>query len=176
MLRTSRGLITFRPAQESDAQTFRDLRLEALRNHPVAYSSDFAAYAERPLHFWLDRLRSLGENDAIFFALHGETLIGMCGIYRERSPKTQHYATVYAVYVQPGWRGLGIADGLIGQCLEWGKNRGVKFAKLGVAITNTAAIRCYTRCGFRMYGIEPQVIYHDGIYYDEFLMVKELDA
>lgn len=175
MLNTSRGLVKIRPAQESDAQAFRDLRLEALRNHPLAYSSDYAAYADRPLQFWIDRIKNLGEDDMIFLALCEQALIGMCGIYREKSPKTRHYATVYAVYVRPDWRSLGIADELINRCLAWGKSRGVKLAKLGVATANTAAIRCYTRCGFRPYGIEPQVIFYEGVYYDEFLMVKNLD-
>ncbi len=174
MLITPLGPVGIRPAQETDAQAFRELRLEALSNHPLAFSADFADYADRPLQFWVDRIKNLGEEDMIFFALHGDALVGMCGIYREKSPKTRHYATIYGVYVRPDWRGLGIADELINRCEQWGKERGVLFARLGVATSNTAAIRFYTRCGFRPYGIEPQVIYYGGAYYDEFLMVKTL--
>jgi len=43
-----------------------------------------------------------------------------------------------------------------------------------VITTNPAAINGYIRAGFRVYGVEPQVIYYDGMYYDELLMVKEI--
>jgi RimJ/RimL family protein N-acetyltransferase len=46
--------------------------------------------------------------------------------------------------------------------------------KLGVITTNTPAIRCYARCGFTVYGIDPKVIYYDGVFYDELLMARPI--
>jgi RimJ/RimL family protein N-acetyltransferase len=43
-----------------------------------------------------------------------------------------------------------------------------------VVTTNPAAIRCYTRCGFEVYGIEPQAIRYDGKNYNELLMAIRL--
>jgi len=45
--------------------------------------------------------------------------------------------------------------------------------KLGVVTTNTPAIRCYARCGFTVYGVEPQVIHYEDVLYDELLMAKK---
>jgi hypothetical protein len=49
----------------------------------------------------------------------------------------------------------------------------VPFVKLAVVTTNTPAVRCYARCGFAVYGIEPQAICYDGVFYDELLMAKQ---
>lgn len=46
--------------------------------------------------------------------------------------------------------------------------------KLAIVTTNTPTIRCYVRCGFSVYGIEPRAIYYDGVFYHELLMVKEV--
>jgi RimJ/RimL family protein N-acetyltransferase len=171
---TPRGSIILRPGHEADAQAYRELRLQALQNHPEAYSSDLKANKQKPMTHWEERLRSLGAENMIFFALSGDRLIGMCGIYRGNSPKTHHSATVVSVYVQPEWRGLQIAEGLINQCIEWARAQEIKILKLAVVTTNSAAIRCYARCGFKVYGIEPQAILNDGIAYDELMMARTI--
>ena len=76
------------------------------------------------------------------------------------------------VYVRSEWRGLWIADELIATCHEWARAQEIKILKLGVAATNTPAIRCYARCGFTVYGTEPQAIYVNGTMYDELLMMR----
>lgn len=92
LITTSRGIIAIRPAQEADAQAFRDLRLEALHNHPEAFSADYAANYEHPSTFWTERLHSPGNEGMIYFVIHNDGLIGMCGIHRGNSPKEQHSA------------------------------------------------------------------------------------
>jgi RimJ/RimL family protein N-acetyltransferase len=169
---TPHGLITIRPAQEADAQAYRDLRLEALRNHPEAFSADYAASEEQPMAYWTERLRSLGSDSMMVFAVVNDSLIGMCGIYRGNSPKTQHSATLVSVYVQPAWRGCRIAEGLITSCVEWARAQEIRVVKLAVVTTNTAAIRCYARSDFTVYGIEPQALYHAGVMVDELLMAR----
>ena len=79
----------------------------------------------------------------------------------------------WGVFVSPDWRGLRIADYIIKKCLDWGQAHGVVVAKLGVNTSNMPAIRCYNRCGFSVYGLEPKAIYYDGVFYDELLMVVQ---
>jgi RimJ/RimL family protein N-acetyltransferase len=43
-----------------------------------------------------------------------------------------------------------------------------------VVTTNAPAIRCYARHGFTVYGVEPEVIFANGVYYDELLMLRRL--
>jgi RimJ/RimL family protein N-acetyltransferase len=67
---------------------------------------------------------------------------------------------------------LRIGEALIGECLAWARTQGLAVVKLGVVTTNTSAIRCYARCGFTVFGVEPKAIFYDGVYYDELLMAK----
>jgi len=168
------GTVTIRPGTEEDASAYRELRLEALRNHPEAFSSDYETNLAKPMRYWTERLRLNDPDNGVMlhFAVHNGLLIGMCGITHTSSPKSKHSAYIVSMYVRPDWRGLRIAEDLITTCLDWGRMQGIKIVKLGVTTTNTPAIRCYARCGFQVYGTEPQAICLDGVFYDELLMAR----
>ena len=173
---TAHGAVTIRCAREEDASAYRDLRLEALRNHPEAFSSDYAENLAKPMTFWTERLKSGGPDGGvtIYFAMADQQLVGMCGIACTNSPKVRHSATIVGMYVRPDWRGLRIGEGLVAACLGWARTQDVRIVKLAVVTTNAAAIRCYARCDFRVYGIEPQALCHDGVLYDELLMARTM--
>ena len=171
---TPRGRISIRPAAETDAQAYRQLRLQALHDHPEAFSSDYAVIAARPAEYWTERLTSLGSEGTLHFATYSDHLIGMTGIVRGDSPKTRHSAFIWGVYVQPNWRGLKIAEALIDACAGWAREHEITIIKLGVSTTNNPAIRCYTRCGFQVYGTEPQALYANGVLHDELLMARTI--
>lgn len=173
---SSRDSIQIRLCSEADAPAFRDLRLEALKSHPEAFSADYAINEQFPLTFWSERLSQNTSSDqqAIFFAVAGGELIGMSGVRRGESPKTQHGAMIWGVYVRPGWRGHRLAERLIEACVGWARDHRVRLVKLAVVTTNIAAIRTYTRSGFAVYGVEPQAIVLADRCYDELLMVKYL--
>jgi RimJ/RimL family protein N-acetyltransferase len=174
MITTPRGIITIRPAQEVSAQAFRTLRLEAVHLHPEAFGAEYAAEFGHPATFWEERLHSAGSEGTVFFATQNESFIGMCGIQRRNSPKIKHSAIIWGVYVQADWRGLQIAERLIASCTGWAQTQGIKIVKLAVVNTNTAAIRCYASCGFKVYGIEPQALCYNGVMYDELLMARSI--
>lgn len=172
---TSRGQILIREASLADAIRFRELRLEALQDSPTAFSADYQTNARQPLSYWQDRLKE--EEDAIiFFAEHEQRLIGMMGIRRGHSPKTNHGAEIWGVYITPEWRGLHLSEALIDTCVQWAKSKDINILKLGVLTANTSAVRCYQRCGFAIYGTEPRGIFYDGQYYDGYLMYRSLDS
>jgi ribosomal protein S18 acetylase RimI-like enzyme len=98
----------------------------------------------------------------------------MIGIYHSELVKLQHNATIWGVYVCPEWRSLGIAGQLMASCIEWARARRLKLVKLAVVTTNVAAIRSYARYGFRVYGIDPQALQYEGVFYDELLMMREV--
>jgi len=167
--------IMIRPARLSDVKDFRELRLEALRSHPEAFSADYELNAGRPMSYWEERLSNLeskSETGMIYFAEHEERLIGMCGVHRDESPKTRHTGWIWGVYVADEWRGFRVAERLIEHCAGWAQAHGMTSIKLGVATNNGSAIRCYLRCGFTVYGVEPQAIYVGEKMIDELLMVR----
>ena len=167
---TPRDSITILDATPADAMLFRELRLEALQDSPIAFSADYQQNLNHSAKYWKDRLTLEKDEATILLAEHEGKLIGMTGIARGGSPKTRHGAWIWGVYVTPEWRGLRVAEELINSCFTWARARNIVLVKLGVAATNISAIRCYERCGFSTYGTEPRAIFYEGKYYDEFLM------
>jgi ribosomal protein S18 acetylase RimI-like enzyme len=169
-----KGSITIRLATVNDLQAFIALRLQALKDHPEAFGSDYEDAIARPEEFWQQRLTETDYN-AIYVAVSPDAeLVAMTGISRYEGKKIQHNASIVSVYVHPAWRGLHLTEYLIEACVEWARRHDVRILRLGVAVTNSAAIRAYTRAGFAIYGIEQEVIYTGGVYYDELTMARRL--
>jgi RimJ/RimL family protein N-acetyltransferase len=168
--------IVIRHATTSDLDAFREMRLEALKNHPSAFGADYEGSAARPNEYWQERLKIDQEHEALFFAEHEGQLAAMTGIFRGPSKKSRHESTIWGVYVRPQWRGHHISETLVRSCLSWAKEQRLAIVKLAVVTTNRPAIRCYERCGFTIYGKEPKALFYDGIYYDEYLMSVEVDS
>jgi RimJ/RimL family protein N-acetyltransferase len=168
--------VRIRPAKPADAPALRALRLEALERHPEAFIADSAAEAARPAAHWEELAATGDENDeaAVYVAEAGTALAGMAGISRKTQPKTRHSAVVWGVYVRPEWRGQGIGEALVRRCLDWGRRIGLRVVRIAAVNSNAAAIRCYERCGFTPYGIEPEAVYMDGKAYDDVLMAIRL--
>ena len=175
-LATPHGKIVIREANVADAQSFRALRLEALQDSPVAFSADYQKNFTHPAKYWEDLLSPHPDESTMFIGEFEEKLIAMTGVMRGSSPKTRHSAWIWGVYVTPNLRGLHIAEEMIYSCIDWVRARNVILVKLGVAAVNQPAIRCYERCGFKVYGTEPSAVLVDGEYYDEYLMFKSLDG
>lgn len=165
--------VLIREAILSDAAALRELRLEGLRNEPVAFASDYEEEAARPLAHTEEQLRERSDG-TIFVAEMNSAFVGMAGIGQERHAKQKHNAILWGVYVQPAWRGKKIAAMLLDACIDWARGHAIQKVKLWTAASNTAAITAYVRRGFLVYGMEPRAIYHDGVYYDDLLMMREL--
>jgi RimJ/RimL family protein N-acetyltransferase len=68
-----------------------------------------------------------------------------------------------------------VADGLLAACIDYARRLGLRQLKLAVVTTNASAIRLYLRHGFTVYGVEPEAIFANNIYYDELMMVLVLE-
>lgn len=169
--------ITIRPICESDLRAYREIRLEALQAHPEAYGSDYAEQAADPDSIWMERIGGSvgGTASRIFLAEAAGEVVGLAAVFREKGVKVCHSATLVSVYVRPQWRGRQVTDGLIEQVVSWCASAGVRILRLTVNSSNTRAIRCYERCGFRVYGIQPEVIRIGARYHDLLLMWRRVD-
>lgn len=166
--------IIIRHSTTSDLHAFRDLRLEALKNHPTAFGSDYEEIFLKPIEYWEERLKINSAEQAMWFAVQNSNLIGMATIVRGSSKKSVHTANIYGIYVKPEWRRNHIAQRLVRTCLNWAVENGIIVVKLAVVSDNRSAIRCYERCGFTPYGTEPKALNYEGRFYDEYLMSIEL--
>jgi len=173
---TTRGDIQIRPTRTDDAPAYRALRLQGLQAHPEAFGTDYATSAARPIEYWRERMHSGagGEQGITYVASAAGELIGMTALVRNDLAKTRHAGSIFGVYTRADWRGTGVADALLGACVAYAGVLGLRLVRLGVVTTNTSAIRLYQRCGFSVYGVEPEAIQHDGVYYDELLMARRI--
>jgi len=172
-IETKKGTVIIREANPADAEQFRELRLFALKESPLAFGADYETDRNHPPEYWQERLQD-DENSVMFVVEHEQTLIGMTGITCRPLPKTKHGAKIIAVFVHPEWRGLRIAESLIDACIDWARAKEMVIVKLGVNAENASAIRCYERCGFTIYGTEPMGTFYNGKYYDGYLMSRLL--
>lgn len=114
------------------------------------------------------------EQGITYVAETADELIGMTALVRHDLPKTRHAGSIFGVYTRPDWRGTGVADALLEACVAYARQLGMRLVQLGVVTTNAGARRLYLRCGFTVYGVEPESIQHDGVYYDELLMARRI--
>jgi len=175
VVHTPRGDVLIRPGREEDAGAYRQIRLEALKNHPDAFGTAYEKAAALPAEYWPERLRGAGTTaPMMFFAWAGQELVGLCGLAREDGVKVDHNADLISMYVRTEWRGVGIADALIDAVLDWGRRNGVRIVRLSVVRHNLSARRVYERSGFERYGTEPEYIHQGGAYHDMVLMFRHL--
>lgn len=174
-LQTAKGSVIIRPAIAADAVQFSELRQEALRDNPSVFGSSYTA-RENCTTEWALKVLSRNPQEEFSFVLEvDQQLVGMTGVHRSPGIKLRHSATIGGVFIQPGWRGLGLSDQLIKHCIAWAKIQKVALLKLAVVCGNLAALKVYQRNGFVVYGTEPKVILHDGIYFDEYLLYLDIN-
>jgi RimJ/RimL family protein N-acetyltransferase len=152
------------------------LRLEALREHPEAFGTDYAEELRQPESVWIDRIKNAIDKPqgcTVVAESDGE-LAGMAGTHRDNRAKVHHSADIWGVYVRPKYRGKKVSERMIAELLNWCRSKDVRIVRLTVVTSNGPAIRCYLRCGFSVYGISPEEIRIGDKFYDEMLMWRRV--
>jgi ribosomal protein S18 acetylase RimI-like enzyme len=148
-----------------EAETFRAIRLEALRSHPASFGASYEIESARPLTYFADGLGC----DAIFSAWRENELLGISAYHREETPKQHHKGLLWGMYVRKEARGSGAADMLVDAVVKHAKNE-VEILLLAVGVHNEPAQRLYRRHGFTEYGREERALKVGDVYYDEIFM------
>lgn len=161
-----------RALTHADVELYRNLRLAALRDAPMAFASSFEEESLLSLEVFRARLPVDGVS-AVFAAVDGETAVGMAGFQASDRLKSRHKGVMWGVYVAPQYRGLGLAGRLVDAVIARARQH-VMLLECGVAVENPPARRVYRSRGFVPYGVELKALLVDGVYYDEELLVLEL--
>ena len=93
-----------------------------------------------------DYAKKIASKATRFEAWDGDKLVGLLAVYC--NDQEQHIAFITSVSVQKAWTGKGIAECLVGQCIEHAKVSGMRQISLEVASDNVSAIKLYEKIGF----------------------------
>lgn len=132
-------------------QQYRDLRLEALQDSPLAFVEQYDDSSTKGDRFWQDRVArgAAGQASSIFVAVRAGRLVGKAGCFLEAEVTECVSAQVGGVYVTPRARGQGVADTLMAEVLRWAREEaGAATVRLFVMATNNRATAFYRRIGF----------------------------
>jgi ribosomal protein S18 acetylase RimI-like enzyme len=162
--------LLIRQLTERDAASFRVLRLAGLQEAPTAFGSSYAAEKDRTVE---DFAKTIGRN-YLAGGFFGNRLVGVVGFYQSAGEKVAHRGNIWGVYVDPAYRGTGIARLLMEHVLAHAKSV-VRQVHLCVVTDNDAALGLYRRLGFVTYGREPRALQVDDRFYDEELMMWRVD-
>jgi len=162
-------MIEFKKISEDRWKEYRDLRLEALQQEPLAFSESYEDTKNMPENAWRSRI------DNILFAFDEDKLIGMIGFFRVNEIKCKHVANIYGVYVKKEYRCKGVGKRLIEAMIsQIQQYQDIIKIQLGVNPVQKTAVKLYEDFGFTVIGRMNQEIYVEDKFYDELLMEKFL--
>ena len=155
----------------SDAARYRDIRLEGLKQDPLAFSSTFERESAMPLSWFAERI----DKGNVFGGFAGDELLAVAGYWPQEGAKVAHKAALWGMYVRKTARKSGLGQRLVEAVVDHASGK-VEQLQLGVASDNEAALRLYKKLGFSEYGREMKALKQDGRYIDEILMVRFLTS
>ena len=152
----------------ADAEKYREVRLQALHEHPPAFGS----LPEDEPNLTKTAARLAQSDDQCFFgSFQGEQLAGIIRLSRYLDINEKHRAYIAGLYVLPLFRGKGCGRALVREALNRAAEiRGIRRVNLTVGTQQEAAIKLYKSLGFEIYGTEVETFSSKGVYYDEHLM------
>ncbi|WP_339317237.1 GNAT family protein [Paenibacillus sp. FSL R10-2734] len=160
----------------TDAEIYRNIRLQSLREHPEAFLSSYEAEKEMPIETTRSRLNLSEERFTLGgFTENGE-LVGVVTFIRESRSKIQHKGNVVGMYVDQKVRGQRVGQALMKELITRAAELpGLEILNLSVVSSNIPAKRLYESLGFTLYGTERNAMKLEDSYLDEDFMSLALN-
>ena len=99
--------------------------------------------------------KQLKNEDALFLIAEIEGTI--VGYLYAHADKVEYFDTdkleceIEVIYIEPKYRGKGLAQELLQVCIDWAHNKNVFCLKTGIYAQNNDSIRAFTKLGFSPY-------------------------
>jgi ribosomal protein S18 acetylase RimI-like enzyme len=157
-----------------NADAFKALRLEAVREAPLSFSPSVEEIEGMSADYCRAQLNAF-EYRTVYGAWSRNQLVGIIGLSRDPARKLRHRANVWGLYTKPSYRAQGIARALMQAVLDAANaSADITTLTLGVHTENAAAKSLYASFGFAACGILRNALCVDGVYVHEEQMVLEL--
>lgn len=158
-----------RRAEQSDWESSRAIRLEALQAAPMAFASTY----EREIAFGEPQWRARIAGCAQFLAIDdtGHAVGTATGFVADDDPGTTH---LVAMYVGAAARRQGVGEELVRAVIAEARAAGARRVRLHVVETNPGAERLYVRCGFVRTGSTMQLPHQPDLLEHELELSLEL--
>jgi ribosomal protein S18 acetylase RimI-like enzyme len=150
---------------------FKEVRLRALQDAPLAFGSTYRREAALPDAEWRQRAEKWnGKRSVLFLATDGSATCGMAGSHLHEQDGER--AQLISMWTAASYRKQGIGRRLVGEVVEWARERQVRRLYLMVTSVNDGAMAFYERLGFAKTGRTEPYPNDPGII--EYEMVKEI--
>jgi ribosomal protein S18 acetylase RimI-like enzyme len=160
-----------------DAEIYSNIRCEALKRDPEAFSSSLEEHDKLSPAEIVSRLTANAPDNFVVGVFVGRNLVGTAGFYRETGPKVRHKGHIWGVYLAAELRGKGIGRSMmravIGRVVTL---NGLEQIMISVAATQDAAIALYRALGFVPFGTEPRALKVNGRHIDEIYMMLQVES
>lgn len=141
-----------RRLEPGEGALYRTIRLRALAEAPDAFCSSLAEEEARPLESWSTRLENAARSgiDCPLVAEAAGQAAGL--VWAKVDGEDMGTVNLFQMWVDPAWRGRGVAGALLDAAVAWARQRGAHTVGLGVNCANRAAVALYERAGFKVLG------------------------
>ena len=143
-----------RRIQADEGPRLRALRLHALADAPMAYSSTLADEQRYPDDVWTEWAvgASVGCDSATFIAEHDGQWVGLAtGLARRDGSESG--PLLVSMFVDERARRAGVGVALVEEISGWARACGARRLALWVTAGNAPAVALYQRCGFFPTGV-----------------------
>lgn len=163
--------IVYRKLRSGEANDYRRVRLECLKNFPDNFGSSYADEAKIPRLKFEAHIENDSAGNFMFGAFDAENLIGIAGISRADRAKTGHRAEIVQMYVNPQFRGRKIGENLLKAVIEAAfEIEGIESLELSAVADNISAVGLYEKLGFEIYGRRQNYFKENGKYWNQVFM------
>ncbi len=137
-----------RKLEANESKLYRALRLEALREYPEYFGSDYSQQVHLEKLYFERIIETNSDKGDMVGAFRDEVLIGICGVTYE-TEVISNAGEIVQMYVKRNFQGHMIGENLIRAIIELVKNKKkVSVLLLGVYINNVKAKSVYEKCEF----------------------------
>lgn len=148
---------------------FKLIRLEALKNEPLAFGESYESVKLKDKKYWKDELN--GKYQIWYAVFIDNEIAAICSIKFGWLTKFKHIARFSGVYVKKDFRGRGIAKIFFNSLINktFAKSE-IQKIRLTVNKTQKPALALYRSFGFKKVGNLIKEFKINGKYYDAYLM------